>query len=154
MSPYSIILVHAGTNDLNNLITSGQLASTSIRHFIYRYIALRANIRRCNSHALILISSVLPRLDEFQIYDPLIRGINFALEKMCAKTGGACLYVPSFKWFMSYDSPIKAYFASDGIHPNGAGNGALQAGFQQSLSVGTMIERAVSRRTKRLAALP
>ena len=128
MSPYSIILVHAGTNDLNNLITSGQLASTSIRDFIYRYIALRANIRRCNSHALILISSVLPRLDEFQIYDPLIRGINFALEKMCAKTGGACLYVPSFKWFMSYDSPIKAYFASDGIHPNGAGNGALQAG--------------------------
>ncbi len=50
--------------------------------------------------------------------------------------------------------PIKALFAADGVHPNGAGCGTLQAGFQQALSVSTMLERAVSRRTRRLAALP
>ena len=37
-----------------------------------------------------------------------------------------------------YDARIKAYYAGDGIDPNGAGNGALQAGFQQSLSISTI----------------
>ena len=154
VSGYAVIYIHVGTNDLNNLIASGEISHTLPVHIMERFRALRANIRRVNSTAIIQFSSIMPRMEDFTRYDPLIRGINFALEKWCAKTQGACIFVPSWRWFVHGGSPIQAYYCRDGIHPNGAGNSALQAGIQQSMSIATMVERATSRRVKRLAELP
>ncbi len=151
---YSIICVHAGTNDINQLIESGNIANTSIHDVMGYYSALRANIRRRNTFALILFSSVLPRADKFYQYLPLIRGLNFAIEKMCSKSKGASIYIPSYKWFIQRGNPVKALYAQDGLHPNGAGNDTLQAGLQQMMSTAALIERVTSRRTARLAALP
>ncbi len=149
-----MILIHVGTNDLNNLIKSDRIKHTLPHHIMEHFYALRANIRRKNTYAILQFSSVLPRIDDFPTYDPLVRGINFAIEKMCAKSKGACIYVPSWKWFVSNGAPIEAYYCKDGLHPNGAGNGALQAGIQTSLSTAAMLERVRSRRTLRLASLP
>ena len=151
---YSIIVIHAGTNDLNYLISSGKIGRMLPHQVLAYFQALRANIRRRNSSAIIQFSSVLPRIDDFQLYDPLIRGLNFAIEKWCAKAGPTCLFIPSWRWFVAKGQPVMAYYAKDGLHPNGAGNDVLQAGLQQSMVVANMLERARSRRTRRLAELP
>ncbi len=154
VSGYSVIYIHAGTNDINDLVNTGKIKHVLPYQVLELYQALRANIRRRNSSAIILISSIIPRLDNYACYDPLVRGINFCIEKWCAKSGGTTIFVPSWKWFVSRGMPIQAYYAKDGLHPNGAGNGALQAGIQQALVTTTMIERATSRRAMRLAGLP
>ncbi len=88
------------------------------------------------------------------MYNYLIRGINFSIEKWCAKSQGSCIFVPSWRWFVSRGAPIEALYAKDGLHLNGAGCGALQAGIQQALVEATMPDRVTARRTVRLAALP
>ena len=39
--------------------------------------------------------SVLPRLKRFELYKGYATGLNFCLEKWCAKSEGACVYIPA-----------------------------------------------------------
>ena len=64
----SRILVHAGTNDIANLIDSGRIRHTTPQDLLRLFSILRSMIHRRNSRAVILFSSVLPRLKRFELY--------------------------------------------------------------------------------------
>ncbi len=51
-----------------------------IQDIMLAYSDLRANIRRRNSHATWLFSSILPHSDDFPTLNILITGLNFAME--------------------------------------------------------------------------
>ena len=117
------------------------------------FTTLRSVIRRRNSNTVLLFSSVLPRLKKFAKYKPYASGLNFALEKMCAKSQGACIYVPSYRNFLRGGRPREELFARDGLHLIGAGVDCLEACFQQALSTAYLTDRVTAARTRWMAKL-
>ena len=95
----------------------------------------------------------LPRVRHYLRYKPFVVGLNFALEKMCAKSKGSCIFVPSYRSFLKGGEPREELFARDGLHLNGAGIDRLEACFQQALSSDSMLARVSSARTGKLALL-
>ena len=90
-------------------------------------------------------------------------GLNFAIEKWCAKSGGTCIFIPSFHSFLSRTHPVPAqrgepnsalFSDSDGLHPDGAGVDVLESIFQQAFSTGYLLTRIRADRTQLLKALP
>ena len=151
---YARILIHVGANDLSNMVDEDERYVT-VFTLINRFKALRNVIRRQNKNALLLFSSVLPRVNRYHIFKPLCHGLNFALEKMCARSKGSNVFVASYKRFISFGSPREELFAeNDGLHLNGAGVVELTACFQQALSTGHLMGRVGAKRRKRLAKLP
>ena len=59
------ILIHVGTNDVADLLSSGRARSVTPQQVLRKYKVLRDVIRRRNSRALILFSSILLRLKQF-----------------------------------------------------------------------------------------
>jgi lysophospholipase L1-like esterase len=155
LSKYGIILIHAGTNDLAQLIKSGKIASTTVQQLLQFYIELCNSIRRRNTRAILVFSAILPRAHEFQVFFPYIFGLNFALEKWCAKSSGMCVFLNTHKQFLQLGVPkFQLFSKSDGLHPNGAGNDRLEARLQQALTADNIINAINSKRTRRLAVLP
>ena len=151
---YMRILIHAGANDISNLISKGELKWVSIMQMMDRFRALRNTIRRENSSALLIFSAVLPRRNRYKLFKPLIHGLNFALEKFCAKSQGTNIFLPSFRPFLSHGEPKPELFAKkDGLHLNGAGVRVLEGVFQQGFSSGYLLARLRAKRTRKLAAL-
>lgn len=58
---FSRIFIQIGTNDIANLIDSGKIQSVSVHDVLRRFKTLRDVIRKRNSRALIIFSSILPR---------------------------------------------------------------------------------------------
>ncbi len=77
------ILIMVDTNDISELITKSDFTFLTVHDIMARYHALNKVICKRNRHAIILFSSILPRADNFDLYFPLIFGLNFALEKWC-----------------------------------------------------------------------
>ena len=152
---YSRILIHVGCNDVSNSVFSKkERRYTTVITIMDRFRALRSVIRRVNSGALLLFSSILPRREKYQLFRPLIQGLNFALEKFCAKSKGTNIFIPSFRCFLSHGEPRPEYFSdSDGLHLDGAGVVKLQGVFQQALSSGYLRVRVKCERAKMLAAI-
>ena len=146
VSQVSRILVHVGTNDISNLLDSGRIKHTTPLELLRHFSTLRSVIRRRNSRAVIIFSSVLPRLRKFETYKPYAAGLNFCLEKWCAKSGGACVYIPSYRNFLKGGRPRSELFAKDGLHLNGAGVDCLE-------STAYLVDRVTAGRTRRLAKL-
>ena len=152
---YSRILIHVGSNDISNLIEKQELRSVTIFNIMERFRALRNTIRRQNSGALLLFSSILPRKDNYTLYRPFIHGLNFALEKFCAKSRGCNIFVPSYRQFLEYGQPIPGLFSDkDGLHLDGSGVVVLDGCFQQALSTGYLMTRVKCKRNEKLANLP
>ena len=152
---YARILIHVGCNDISDLVGKRRYRHVSIFDMMARFRVLRAVIHNKNSTAVVLFSSVLPRQDRYSIFRPYIQGLNFALEKLCAKSAGASVFVPSFRIFLSGGKPRAELFAeSDGLHLNGAGSVMLNACFQQAFTAGFLRTRLRCNYTRKLAALP
>ena len=152
---YSRILIHVGSNDLSNMIDSGRSRRPSIFDMMDRFLSLRNSIRRRNSQAVLLFSAVLPRVNRYKLFKAFIRGLNFAVEKMCAKSQGACIFIPCFDAFLSEFTglPNTALFSErDGLHLDGAGVDKLEGIFQQALSTGYLFVRVRAERTRILQA--
>ena len=64
---------------------------------------------------------ILPRLNQFRKFNPYILGLNFALKKWYAKSGGSCAFIPSYRSFLTGGGSREELFAKDGLHLNGAG---------------------------------
>ena len=154
VSGYSRILIHVGSNDLSNMVSSGHVKRLTVFHMMDRYVALRNSIRRRNSQAVLLISAVLPRVNRFTLFKPYIIGLNFSLEKWCAKTRGACIFIPSYDSFMVRGEPNAALISDkDGLHLDGGGVDVLEGLFQQALSTGYLGVRVRTARTYLLRTL-
>jgi len=152
---YSVILIHAGTNDLAKLIENGKIHQVTVQEILEFYKQLRNSIRRRNNYAILLFSAIIPRHQDFELFYPYAYGLNFAIEKWCARSKGTCIFIPSHKVFLAYGKPKQCmYSVSDGLHPRGAGKDTLEAYFQQALTVSSMLERTNSKRTQKLANLP
>ena len=155
VTDFQTILIHAGTNDIAQLIQSGSIKTALPQHILQYYVSLRQSIRRRNSHAILLFSSILPRVQDFHTFFPYVFGINFALEKWCAQSKGTCIFVPSYTLFLKQGLPKAHLFSEkDGLHLNGAGMDVLESCFQQALTVPSMLEKVSSRRVKKLSLLP
>ena len=151
VSRVSRILVHVGTNDISNLLDSGRIKHTTPQELLWCFSTLRSGIRRRNSGAVIKFSSVLPRLKKIETYKPYAAGLNFCLEIWCAKSGGACIYIPSYRNFLKGGRPRSELFAKDELHLNSAGVDCLEACFQQAMSTAYLVDRVTAGRTRRLA---
>ena len=151
VSGYDRILIHVGSNDISNLVDSGRYRSVTIFDMLDRYKALRSSIRRRNSKAIILFSAILPRVERYELFRGYVSGLNFALEKWCAKTCGTCVFIPSFSAFIARGKPKAALFSEkDGLHLAGAGVDVLEGIFEQALSTGYLLTRINSGRTRML----
>ena len=130
--------------------------STLVTHILDRYKALREFIRWRNSHAVILFSAILPRDSRsFAQYAPYIYGINFALEKLCAKSSGSCVFVDTWKFLMNGNRPRDELFAKrDDLHLCGFGDDRLQHCWRQALSDAYIVEKRCSRKVLKLASIP
>ena len=73
-------MIHVGTNDAADLLSSGRARSVTPQQVLRKYKVLRDAIRRQYSRALILFSSILPRLKQFSRFKPYVLGLNLALE--------------------------------------------------------------------------
>ena len=158
---FDMLLVHAGINDLNDLLDteSNKLVNKTLpMDIIRKYYALRNSIRRRNQRCILLFSSILHRGPKsFKKFFPYVYGVNFGIEKMCAKSGGTCVFVPSWQAFvvkngLSY-SPKSELFASDSLHLNGAGVDVLSQVLQQAMTGQFVLEKLGSVRRRRLEAL-
>ena len=121
ISQHKGILVHVGTNDVDDLLRSRRARSVTPQQALRKYKVLRYVIWRRNSRALILFSSILPRLKQFRKFKPYVLGLNFTLEKWCVKSGGSCVFIPLYRSFLAGGEPWEELFAKDGLHLNGAG---------------------------------
>lgn len=150
---YSRIFIHVGSNDISNLVSSGQIRQVNAVDVLRRFKSLRTIIRRRNSRASLLFSSILPRVKQFDLYKPYISGLNFALEKWCASSKGASVYIPSFQPFLVYGRPKTELYACDGLHLSGSGVELLEGCIQQALSTGYLLKRVSTRRVAKLASV-
>ena len=146
------ILVHVGTIDVAASLRSRRARSVTSQH-LRKYKVLKEVIRRQNSRALILFSSILPRLNQFKKFNPYMLGLNFALEKWCVKSGGSCVFIPSYGSFLASGEPREELFAKDRLHLNGAGIDKLEACFLQVLSTEHLMVRVTAERTRKLSEL-
>lgn len=81
-------------------------------------------------------------------------GINFALDKWCAKSFCATIYNPTYATFLDHGMPREElYSVSDGLHLNGAGVDRLEAAIAQALSTGYLLEKARYLRLRKLAVI-
>ena len=147
------ILLHVGINDINNLIDKKKHRADTIFQVMDRFKALRDAIRRRNSSALLLVSSILPRRSRYYVFRPYIQGLNFALEKWCAKSKHT-VFIPSYQSFLSQGQPIAALYSErDGLHLSKSGVEKLEACFQQAFSTGYLLTRVTANRVGKLASL-
>ena len=151
VSRVSRILVHVETNDIANLIDSGRIMHATPQELLRLFSTLRSMIHRRNSRVVILFLLVLPRLKRFELYKGYATGLNFCLENWCAKSEGACVYIPSYRSFLKDGKPRSELYARDGLHLNGVGVDCLEACFQQALSTAYLVDRVTAGRTRRLA---
>ena len=148
---YSKILIHVGTNDLAQLISSGEIHSVTVHHVLQFFKRLSHSIARKNARA-IQFSAILPRSHNFDLFYNYAYGLNFALEKWCARSKASRIFVPSHKPFLLFGRANPSLLSvSDGLHVRGAGNDTLEAFFQQALSTGNMLKVTNSKHTKKLA---
>ena len=150
---FTKILVHVGTNDLSTLVESGNVQHVGIHELLRSFKVLRDVIRKRNSEAIILFSSILPRVRGFDLYRHFVYGLNFALEKWCAKSNGSSIFIPSFSCFLFEGRPRSEYFARDGLHLNGAGIDKMEAVVQQAFASKYLFQRVNARRTMKLLSL-
>ena len=151
---YSRILIHVGTNDVGNLFSKGEHRTMTIFRIMDSFHSLRDTIRRRNSSAMLLFSSILPRRNRYKLFRPYIQGLNFALEKFCAKSRGANVFIPSYNCFLLNGEPRHSLFSdSDGLHLKGAGVVKLQGCFQQAFSSGYLRVRVLCKQTRDMAAI-
>ncbi len=153
---YGKILIHVGINDLHELIDSGDIAFMTEHDIIRQYRTLREIIRHHNSRAILLFSSILPHYQDFDVFYPYIYGVNFALEKWCAKSrgGGHVFFIDSKDAFLANGkSRAELYATKNGLHPNGDGDDRLQQMFSQAFSTVYMLDNILSKCTMNLASV-
>ena len=149
----SRILIHGGANTLFD--RKGLIRCKTVFEVLQEFIELRSVIRRKNSHAILIFSSILPRRDGFHEHKHRVAGVNFALEKWCALSGGSCVFLPSFIPFIKDGKPNRALLSEgDGLHPCGAGVSKLDGLFEQALSSDFLLQRSLSDRVRRLRGQP
>lgn len=122
VSGFSRILIHLGSNDMSDLLNSGEIAKTLVKDVLRRFSALRNSIRRRNSGAVLIFSAIIPRMSGYGRFKPFLYGINFALEKWRAKSRGACIFIPSFRCFLDTGRPMAELYGQDGLHLKGTGS--------------------------------
>ena len=155
---YTRILIHLGSNDLSNMFDSRRYSDRRITIFdlMDRYVTLRNSIRMRNQSAVLLFSSILPRVNRWKLFKPFIRGVNFALRKLCAKTHGACIYIPLYDSFVfpKTELPRSALFRDrDGLHLVGGGLDKFESLLRQAFSNGYLLDQVNSGETRVLANL-
>ena len=153
VSKYSRIIIHLGTNDLCNLLDSGEIKKVTAQDVLRRFKRLRDSIRRRNSRALLIFASLLPRYSRFKEFLPYVYGLNFAIEKWCAKSGPGTIYLPTYRAFLNAGKPMKELYAADGLHLNGAGVDRLEAVIQQALSSRFLADQIAGKRRTKLTSL-
>ncbi len=152
---YKAILVHMGTNDIDPRTWAGNMTwNTKVDQVIQSYNTLISEIRRQNSHALLLFSSILPRPKDWDTSKEVVITTNNRLKALCKAR--KCWYVPSYSPFIlkgaSIDvahkgNPIRHYFAhrDGGLHLTLPGSAVLSRVIIQALSDVELNKAAVAR---------
>ncbi len=65
---WQFILIIVGINDLMKIVQKDLMKQVTIHNIMARYASLKQVICRCNKHAAILVSSILPHANSFDLY--------------------------------------------------------------------------------------
>ena len=134
---YSTFLLHVGTNDIANLASN-----TTFFDLMDRYKLLVDFIKFKCPRAKVLILGLIPRPKDFGSTQPLLWGVNNALQSWC------CLYqylifVPAHKAFLQNSLPRLNFFsASDLLHLNGLGVYCMERVVRQAVSAKNISARS------------
>ncbi len=143
-------MIYVGINDLIELVDKDSIKHVTIHDIMARYLKLHHVIRTRNRHAIIIVSAIMPHADSFDLYFPFIFGLNFALEKWCAKSAGKRVYVASYKRFLKGGRPKLEQLPISAQPETHVIDGFLQMGMSRHF----ILEHVGSRRVRKLALLP
>lgn len=116
---YKIIILHVGTNDLE---------SQAAEIIVQKYTALLKHIRRVNTHAVLLLSTIIPRPKDdkqTEIKRHFINGELRNLSKMYNNVEVLYTWMP----FILHKETNDSLYARDGLHLNFGGTAALKKYF-------------------------
>ncbi len=143
-----------GINDLIETVQKDLVKQVSIHNIMSRYASLHQVICRRNKHATILVSSVLLHANCFDLFFPLIYGLNFELEKWCAQLASRRVFVASHRLFLRGGRPkVEQFSKSDGLHPNESGTDILEAFLQQAMLPQFILQQLYSKWLHKLSLL-
>ena len=156
------ILVHVGTNDVNNAIRNNnslarelKCSGTSKRQFIQplnivdRYKHMVAIIRARNKHCKIVLSAILPRRTGVEQEDYCSVQVNKAVMDYCMDTDNV-VFNPTYKWFKHCGRPVVHYYAKrDTLHLSDPGSERLAQAFRMALADANLSKESHCKKRKR-----
>lgn len=123
---YDCIILHVGTNDVK---------SRGVKQIMQAYKFLFRACRNVAGQAIrIVVSSILPRLIDYETTKNSVMQINHNLEQFCTKNN--IKFVRSYKRFLHAGQPIPSLYATrdGGLHLNYEGTKQLRQCFINTLS--------------------
>lgn len=122
---YANIIIHVGTNDVNN-ITKGHF-ERNMKHAVQE-------IQKYNPSALILLSSVLPRVVDYNSSDSIVNSFNEVLNEI-ANVHSNVRYIKSRNSFFNrFGFPIRCLYSYDKLHLSVNGLVKLEKFFANTLA--------------------
>ena len=142
MENFDHVLIHVGTNDVDNLVNIEPKCKQkpfdierAYDCMISDYGNLIGVIRKKKTKLSIILSAILPRPKDHMNTYPLIRKVNGYIEKQMAKTS-QIRFLRSYKPFMFGGAVKRELFAKrdGGLHLNTEGTNKLRYFFLRSLA--------------------
>ena len=94
-------------------------------------------IRVKNPGAVLVISSIIPRLGDWEWSRDACIALSDSVQEWCCKQqaqGLSVIFTPTHKFFLKNGKPMPELFWKDGIHLSAAGLGRVRQSLQQALS--------------------
>lgn len=162
MQNFKHILVHAGTNNVSELISSNLRRAEEIRftgladrplisppHIFQEFIDLINTIWEFNSECIIIFSAIIPRPCDHQESDLIIRETNSLIKQYC-NNSDKLIFNPTYRWFESQGWPIITYYSYwDRLHLSEQGVRVLTQALQMALADRNIELKSHSKGTKR-----
>ena len=130
LEDFDIIILHVGANDIGNMAHD-----TTFFTVMDRFKLLVDFIKLRNRKCKILIFGLIPRPVDFLGTQPLLWGVNNALQSWCC-LHQYLIFVPIQKSFLIASLPrVNLYSTSDLLHLNGLGVECFERWIRQAISV-------------------
>ena len=126
-SPYRLVIIHCGTNDIDNGNAKDILATLQL---------LIHSIQDRNSNIRIIVSSILPRPKDFPTTNPTIKRTNQVLQ-IWAQSQSNVRFEPTYRTYL-YNGEIRKdqeLFAKDDLHLNELGKWRLARLFKNIVNL-------------------
>lgn len=113
----TMVVIHLGTND-----ASGK--GVSVHDLVRLTQNLVTEVRRLSPHAIIALSSIIPRPTDFETTNEKVKEYNNYVHRHAAAMG-ICTF-PTYETLQKYGKPVQVYYKPDKLHLNQDGVARLR----------------------------